>query len=94
MAHELASADQNPKPLLSNAGNTRNIGSVSKTNQNVDCAKVAMASLSAVSRQSHMKVRSEMRGSEIITAPRAGLRFATSEAIAIIAPDRSALVTA
>ena len=91
--HELASADPNPKPPLRNAGNTRNIGSVGKTNQNVECA-VMMASLSAVSRQSHMKVRSETRGSERITAPRAGLLFATSEAIAMIAPDRSALVTA
>ena len=29
----------------------------------------------------------------LITAPNAGLRFATSEAVAMIAPDKSALVS-
>ena len=52
-----------------------------------------MASLSAVSRQSQTKARSETRGSDRISAPNAGLRFATSEAAAMIAPDKSALVT-
>ena len=54
-----------------------NIGSVSKTNQNVDWDRVAIASLSPVSSQSHVKARSETSGSERIKAPRAGLRLAT-----------------
>ena len=50
-----------------------------------------MASLSAVSCQSQTKARSETRGSDRMTAPSAGLRFATSEAAAMMAPDKSAL---
>ena len=48
-----------------------------------------MASLSPVSRQSHTKARTETRGKDRITAPSAGLRLATSEAAAMIAPDKS-----
>ena len=82
------------KPFRSSADSARNIGSVGSTNQNVDCDRAAMASLSPVSRQSHMKASSETSGSERMSAPNAGLRFATSEAAAMIAPEMSALVIA
>src|SRR5262245_23053140 len=66
--------------------------SVGSTNQKVDCDSAATASVSEVSRQSQMKARIEMSGSDKITAPMAGLRLAASDAAAITTPDSKALV--
>ena len=93
-AHEINKASQNDMSCRNRAGSRRSIGSVSKTNQNVDWERVTIASLLPVSSQSHVKARSETSGSERIKAPRVGLRLATSEAAAMIAPDRSAFVMA
>jgi hypothetical protein len=41
-----------------------------------------------------MKARMEMSGSDKMTAAMAGLRFAASDAAAMIKPDRRALMTA
>lgn len=73
---------------------TKNIGRVGKTNQKVECAKSAMASLSRVSIHSQTKARMEISGKDRMMAPSAGLRLAISETAAMIMPESRALIAA
>src|SRR6266702_2830300 len=84
--------DQKPRPARSIAGRTRNIGSDGRTYQNVDSAWLAIRSTSLVSRQSHRIPNSDTKGNDTISAPRTGLRLATSDTRATIMPDRTHLV--
>ena len=61
-------------------------------NQNVDCDRAAIPSLSEVSRHSQMKARMDIRGNDKMTAPMAGLRLAISETAAMMTPDRRAFM--
>jgi hypothetical protein len=72
----------------------RSIGSDGNTNQNVDCDSAAIPSLSEVSRHSQMKARIDVSGNDRMTAPSAGLRLATSEAVAMMTPERRAFIAA
>jgi hypothetical protein len=85
--------DQKPTPARSIAGRIRNIGSDGKTYQNVDSAWLAIRSVSAVSRQSHNIPNSEINGNETMRAPKLGLRFATSDTMAMMIPDKAHLMT-
>ena len=87
------SANQKPTPARSMAGKARNIGSDGNTNQNVACAREAIRSVSPVSFHSHNMLRMEIRGSETMSAPNAGLLRAISETIATITPEITALTS-
>jgi hypothetical protein len=78
---------QKPTPALSIAGKARNIGSDGRTYQKVDWAWSAIRAISLVSRHSQRIPSKDTRGSETISAPSDGLRFATSETTAMINPD-------
>src|SRR5579864_7710624 len=80
---------QKPMPARSIAGRIRNIGSDGKTYQNVDCVRLSIRSASPVSRQSHRIPKSDTKGSETISAPKLGLRFATSDTTAMMIPDKA-----
>jgi len=84
-------AAQNATPWRNSAGSTRNKGKVGSTSQKVPCASAAMRSLSPVSRHSQSIDRMESRGSDRIKAPQLGLRRATSEAVAMMMPESTAL---
>src|SRR3954452_145477 len=87
-----ASVGQKPTPARSMPGSTRNIGRDGRTYQNVDSAWLAIRSASPVSRQSHRIPNNDTKGSETISAPKAGLRLATSDTTAIIIPDKAHLM--
>jgi len=84
--------NQKSTPARSIAGRIRNIGSDGKTYQNVDSAWLAIRSVSPVSRQSHRIPKSDTNGNETMSAPKAGLRFATSDTTAMIMPDKVHLI--
>ncbi len=87
-----ARAIQNPIPFLSIAGKAKNIGMDGKMYQNVASAWAAIFSVSDVSRQSHMKARIEISGSDPIKPPMLGFRRLTSETIIMMTPERAALI--
>jgi hypothetical protein len=83
---------QKPTPARSIAGRTRNIGSDGSMYQKVDCVRLATRSVSPVSRQSQRIANTDTKGNETISAPKAGLRFATSDTTAMIMPDNAHLM--
>ena len=85
-------AVQKPTPARSIAGRARNSGIDGRKNQKALCASSAIRSPSRVSCQTQMKVSSETNGSETISPPTPGHRRATSEAVATITPEISALM--
>ncbi len=81
-------------PARNNAGNTKNIGNEGRTNQKVLSECAAIRSVSFVSTHNHIIAITDIIGSDAISAPKAGLRFVTSDISATIAPDIAAFMIA
>ena len=77
---------------MSKIGIRRNIGRDGSTNQNVAVECNAKRSGSPVSVQSHIIPRTDTRGREAIKPPKPGNFLDTSETVATMIPDRSALI--
>ena len=93
MTQHAARLGQNGTADRSISGMAINIGNVGSTYQKVATICEAMRSVSPVSRHSQITARIDTSGSDTMSAPSAGLRFATSETMAMMMPEISALMT-
>lgn len=83
---------QNGMPRLSKTGIRINIGSDGITNQKVAIACTDRRSGSCVSRHSQIIPKTEISGSDAISPPRPGNFLATSDTVATIMPEITALM--
>ena len=89
-AIDTVNASQNPTPVRSIAGSTRNMGMDGRKNQNALCDSSATRCESPVSRHTHRNVSKDTSGSDTINPPIPGHRLAISDAAAISAPEIAA----